>query len=349
MGLTGSETRDFPAPVHDPHRGRRLRATVMLIVLTAIWGLTFPVTKLSVVDTDPIQFVALRFGTAFPLLYLFLLLRFRGHIRPKAGDDDDSYAAMTEAGMSPVWVKLRNGILRSIWVRGALIGGLLFAGFALQVLGLEHTTASRSGFFTGLLVVLTPPLALLLRTSHTPRTAWFALLPAAAGITLIADPDTGGMNIGDWLTLGCALVFALQMVILEALSRSDKESRALTLAQVGAVAVLAIVWTLVHGQPFEMTRTGWIGVAYTAIFGSVIAVWLQTRFQPDVPAAHAGFVFSLEPVFASLFAWMLIGDPWSARSLFGAALILVAMGISSFAIAKAERDAARLAKSGSLD
>ncbi len=306
----------------------------MLVLLCAIWGMTFPVTRLSVVDTDPIQFITLRFGIAFPIMYAILMLRHRGRIRPPAGDPDE-YACAANVGLSKFWLTLRNGPLRNVWLRGLTIGVFLFAGFALQVLGLEHTTASRSGFFTSLLVVLTPPAAMMLRTSHTPRLAWLALLPAIVGIYLIADPESGGMNIGDWLTVGSAVMFAIQMVVLEALTRSEKESRALALAQVFAIALFAGTWSVIQGSLFQVTVVGWLGIAYTAIFGSVIAVWLQTRFQPNVPAAHAGFVFALEPVFASLFAWMLIGELWTTRALFGALFILVAMGVSSFALAKA--------------
>jgi drug/metabolite transporter (DMT)-like permease len=335
MGVSRPDNSTITAPVTDVHRGRRVKATVMLVILCAIWGLTFPITRMSVVDTDPIQFIALRFGLAFPVLYSFLMLRYRGRIRPTAGDSDE-YAAAANVGLSGVWVTLRNGPLRNVWLRGATIGIILFAGFSFQVLGLEHTTASRSGFFTGLLVVLTPPVAMFLRTSHTPRVAWLALLPALIGIYLIADPETGGMNIGDWLTICSAVMFAIQMVILEALTRSEAESRALTIAQVFTIGLLAGMWSLIQGNVFEMTTTGWIGIAYTAIFGSVIAVWLQTRFQPNVPAAHAGFIFALEPVFASLFAWMLIGESWTFRGLTGAAFILGAMGISSFALSRAD-------------
>jgi drug/metabolite transporter (DMT)-like permease len=321
------------ASTEDFRRGRRIKATIMLVILCAIWGMTFPITRMSVVDTDPIQFITLRFGLAFPIMYATLMLRYRGRIRPPSGDSDE-YAYAANIGLSKFWLTLRNGPLRNVWLRGLTIGVFLFAGFALQVLGLEHTTASRSGFFTSLLVVLTPPAAMLLRTSHTPRAAWLALLPAIVGIYLIADPETGGMNIGDWLTVGSAVVFAVQMVLLEALTRSEKESKALALAQVFAIGLFAGTWSVVQGNLFHITSIGWIGIAYTAIFGSVIAVWLQTRFQPNVPAAHAGFVFALEPVFASFFAWLLIGEMWTTRALFGAAFIMVAMGISSFALAR---------------
>ncbi|HEX05140.1 MAG TPA: DMT family transporter [Bacteroidetes bacterium] len=332
MGIKNTPTQLPTAPVNDSHRGRRLKASLMLVLLCMIWGMTFPITKLSVADTDPIQFVALRFGLASPILYMFLMLRFRGRICP-VGEDYDDHNSSEKFGLSKVWIALRNGPLRNVWLRGMLIGLLLFAGFALQVLGIEHTTASRSGFFTGLLVVFTPPLAMLMRTSHTPPLAWLALIPAFVGTYMIADPETGGMNIGDWLTIGCAVIFALQMVMLEALSRSEQESKALTLAQIITVGALAIIWSVMEGNSLHITQIGWIGIAYTAVFGSVIAVWMQTRYQPDVPAAHAGFIFSAEPVFAALFAWMIIGDVWTKRGLFGAALILVAMGISSLAIA----------------
>ncbi|MBS1262042.1 MAG: hypothetical protein MAG453_01381 [Calditrichaeota bacterium] len=339
MGMNERRHGEHTTPVYDPHRGRRIRATAYLVALTMIWGLTFPVMKLAVADTDAIHFLTLRFLPAVAILFAWRMRR--GGIQVRAGEIADENASLVEAGLHPFWVRLRNGPLRSTWLRGIVIGLFLFAGFALQVTGLEHTTASRSAFFTGLLVVLVPVLALVLRTSRTPTAAWFALAPAAAGVTLIADPKTGGLNLGDWLTFGCALSFALQMVMLEALTRSDHETDDLTFAQIITVTVLAGAWSVIEGKPLAVEPVGWIAVAYTALFGTVIAIWLQTRHQPYVPSGHAALVFTLEPVFAGLFAWVLIGDPWTLRGLIGAALVLAAMSVSSLALARKETAAVR--------
>ncbi|HEB84530.1 MAG TPA: DMT family transporter [Bacteroidetes bacterium] len=325
-----SMSEQRPSPSGKPAAAgypRRRFATVMLVLLTVVWGMTFPATKSALADTEPMHFLALRFLFALALLLPYTLLQRR---RPRS----IPVGRITGAGAAPGEKTAARPVMSSPWVRGGLVGLLLGLGFALQVLGLRWTTASRSGFFTGLLVVLVPPLAALLRTSHAPRLTWLALAPATLGIYLIADPEAGGLNLGDWLTIGCAVVFALQMVTLEALAWGRRETLILTTAQVIVVAGGALAWSLLAGKPLHLTPTGWLAVAYTALFGTVLAVWMQTRFQPEVPAGHAALVFTLEPVFAGLFAWLLLGEGWTLRGLVGAGFILASMTLSSLAVAR---------------
>jgi drug/metabolite transporter (DMT)-like permease len=314
----------------------------MLVLLTMIWGLTFPATKSALEDTDPIQFLTLRFIIGF-VLFAAAMRFVRRNINKQGSSSkldpqlSQAVAPPPEQGskhMASFWVRLRRVHIRSVTARGLLVGLLLFTGFALQVIGMRYTTASRSGFFTGLLVVLVPPLAMVLRTSRAPVASWVALLPAVAGVYLLADPSRGGLNLGDWLTIGCAFAFALQMVILEALSRHKDEAAPLTLAQVGTVGMLALAWSLIQGKPFSMSLAGLAAVLYTGVFGTVVAVWLQTRFQPEVPAGHAALIFQLEPVFAASFATVLLGDVWTARGLLGAGLILAATTASSLGLVR---------------
>jgi len=324
-----------------PARGHAF-ATGMLVLLTAIWGLTFPATKAALDEVDPIQFLSMRFILGFILFSIFL--RFQGRVRKNtqsaAASDPiptlaPEAAPLPEQGsdsMHPLWIRLRREIIPSVYVRGILVGLLLFTGFALQVQGLKLTTASRSGFFTGLLTVLVPPVAMLMRTSRAPVASWVALLPAMLGVYLLAEPDRGNLNPGDLLTIGCAFAFAFQMVILEALSRNSGEAGRLTISQVATVALLATIWALIRGVEFSFSLTTILALFYTGVFGTVVAVWMQTRFQPDVPAGHAALIFQLEPVFASSFAWVLLGDVWTSRGLAGAGLILVATTISSIGL-----------------
>ncbi len=297
------------------------KATLMLVLLCLIWGLTFPATKAAVETTDPIHFVTVRFLLATIILTPFLLFRRKSSFVPEPKPVDNEKGIHT----------------KSVWIRGGIIGLLLLLGFSLQVYGMKYTTASRSGFFTGLLVVMVPIIAWAFRTSKTHWSIWLGLVPALIGTWLLADPSGGGMNRGDWLTIVSALTFATQMVVLESIVRDARQNiLKLTYVQIVVIGAGALIWSLIEGNPFLMTPVGWAAAGYNALFGSIAAVWLQTRYQPDVPASQAALIFTLEPVFAAIFAWMLLGDSWTTRGLFGAALILSAMSASSYSVSRIE-------------
>ncbi len=297
----------------------RLFASIMLVLLCLIWGLTFPAMKAALQHTDPIHFLFLRFLMAAVLLTPYMALRTaRFHKKQQT---------MASSEPSRYWT-------RAAVLGGLAVGVLLFAGFALQVGGIRFTTASRSGFFTGLLTIITPILAQLFGTSRSHGLTWIGLFPAMLGIYFLASPETGGLNIGDLLTIGCAFAFALQMVALEAVSKRVKHVWVLTYMQVLAVLGGSLLYLVFYRPEFAITTVGWIAVLYTALLGTVVAVWMQTRFQPDVPAGHAALIFTFEPVFAALAAWLLLGESWTMKGLIGAGFVLFAMMLSSYGTTK---------------
>ena len=280
----------------------------MLILLTVVWGGTFPATKTALELTDPIQLIALRFWLA-----IILMLPFLNRIRRSSGID----------------IKAEPLLKKTTWLAGSWVGMWLFVGYVLQTVGMRHTTASRSGFFTGLLVILTPIAAYLFRTSKVPASSIIAVPVSLLGVYLLADPKLGVLNIGDWLTIGCAAAFALQMVSLESVTKRVRDFWGLTFVQMVTIGIGSLIWVLIEHKPFQVSPEGWAAIIYTGLFGSIFATYLQTRYQPDISAGSAALIFALEPVFAGIFAFFLLHDQWSQRSLLGALVILIAMVWSS--------------------
>ncbi len=301
---------------------KRLYTTLMLILLTMVWGSTFPVTKAALSVTDPIQFLFLRFIISILILTPFLSrLRKQQYIQSQQRSFED---------IEPYKLPSK----KQFWHFGVRVGVFLFLGYALQVLGLKYTTASKSGFFTGLLVLIAPILAHIFKTSRTPLLVLAGIPLSILGVYLMADPRLGGLNIGDILTIGCAFAFSLQMVSLEYARKKMYDPWGLTFSQNVIVSLGALTWILFEGSSFNITSFGWFAAVYTGIFGSIVAGWLQTRFQPETTAGHASLIFTLEPVFAMLFAWILLGEGWTMRSLAGSLAILLAMVWASFVILK---------------
>jgi drug/metabolite transporter (DMT)-like permease len=263
-------------------------AVLALVLVTLIWGTTFAVVK-DALTTIPV-----------PLL---LALRF-------------SLAALCFA-----WVRFDRRALRP-----ALILGLLsFAAFASQSIGLTLTGASKAAFITGLNVMFAPlVMALWLGRRPAPR-IFLAAAVALFGLGLMTLPGAAGINVGDLWVVGHALVYAIFLVYLgEVAPRYD--ALALAGMQHVPLAVLAWLWAVpaLDALP-AVPRTTWLVIVYLAVIAGALVAVLQTYAQRVVPAPLAALVFALEPVFAALFGFLLLGEVLGVVGWIGGGLVVVAM------------------------
>lgn len=267
----------------------RRQAVLALWATCLIWGAAFPLTKLALADATPMAFTAIRFVVATLLIAPSL----RG-VRPEE------------------------------WRAGGLLGLLLALGFATQTVGLQWTTASRSGFLTSLYIPFTP-LVVLAAFRHLPdRLAALGLAIAVSGLLLLTRPGdlTGGFNRGDLLTVVCALCFATHMVATGQFAVRFRIER-LMMAQIAVAALLTTVATPLLERPRLAPTPFLIGmVAYEAVLASVVAIRLQLAAQQVLPATYAALVYTLEPVVAALTSLLITGDVLSLRQWLGGLLIL---------------------------
>ncbi len=279
-----------PASLHLPPHPLAHRAEIILVLATATWGLTFPLIKNALADATPMSFIALRFTLAALLLLPFL----RGPLRVP-----DRRAA-------------RDGIL---------LGVLFAVGWTFQTFGLAHTTASKSAFLTGTCVLLVPALSWLLEGERPPLASVAGALLAVLGIGLLTRPEDMRMNLGDVLTLGCAVVFGLEIVALQVFSRRHGPW-GLMWPAIATTALLAALATPFEGPRVEWTPRLGVALAFTGIVATAIALVLHMRWQRETTAVRAAVIYSLEPVFALLFAAALFGERMPPLSLAGGAAIV---------------------------
>jgi len=274
-------------------------ADLALLVLTLFWGTTFHFVKGVLAVASPGVFLAARFATAAAVLGAVALWR-----RERVG----------------------AGFLR----HGVLLGGFMLAGFALQTVGLSHTTPARSGFLTGLAVLIVPFVARFLLGRAVKMASWAGVALAVAGLALLThpfgEPVDAGVRLGDLLTAGCAVAFALQIVYTSEWSPRHPVVP-LTLTQItvtflGATAML----------PFEARYYRPEGAAvfagtvvFTGVFMTALAFFIQNWGQRHTTAVRAALIFSLEPVAAALFSHFYGGEPLRATDWGGGALI--ALGV----------------------
>lgn len=270
-------------------------ALAALVAITAVWGSTFLVVQDAVSRMPVMDFLAVRFTSA----------------------------ALVMLAIRPTCLKSLD---RAGWLRAGALGVVLGLGYITQTYGLQHTSASVSGFITGMFVVLTPVMSWLLLRKGAGRGTILAVALATVGLGLISLRGWS-VGTGELLTLACALFFALHIVGLgEWSARYDPYGFALV--QIGMVAVIAIFVTIPGGVTLPPDAGVWGAVAVTAVLATAAAFLVQTWAQSLVPPARAAVVMTMEPVFAGLFGVLIGGNVLTPRILGGAACVLAAMFIS---------------------
>lgn len=264
-------------------------AIAALAFAAALFGLSFTVIKEALETFPPFAFIGWRFLLAAAVLSL---LAFPGRA--------------------------------DVWKDGAIAGVLLFTGYSLQTVGLTTTSASNSALITGFYVVLTPIIVAATHRKAPAPMVTIGVVVAFAGIALLTATDGLRLAIGDLLTLGCAVAFAGHIAFL---SRASHRHAVVpfTAVQLLVTALLAIPIAVINERDIIPDRTEWPAILLTGIGVSALAYLLQVWAQARVDANRAVIVLSLEPVFAVLAAFLLLGERLSGRGWIGGLLVMLAI------------------------
>ena len=286
-----------PRPSVAPRSGL---ATLALVAVTAVWGSTFYLIHDLLDSMDAVDFLAVRFTIAA----VCLLLLFGRSLR---------------------------ALDRRAWMAGGLLGLVYALAQVLQTVGLAHTAASRSGFITGLYVVLTPVLGAILLRERVGRPTWVAVVLSVAGLAVLSLGDVASpVGLGEALTLACAAVYAIHILGVARYSTAELAT-ALATVQMIALAVGCTVTAAVDGVRLPPTPAAWWAVVYMAVVAGAGALWAQTWAQAHLSASRAAIVMTLEPVFAAGFAVTLGGESVTSRMVLGGGLVLAAMYVVELA------------------
>jgi len=267
-------------------------ADLALLFITLLWASTFAVVKECLVQASPVLFLALRFWIAGAAILLFL---------PGA---------------------LRGISQKTLW-RGCKLSLLLATGYVFQTVGLKETTPSRCAFITSLFVLLVPLFGYVLIRYRPRIQTLFGIGLATAGLVFLTlNPKDLTVSRGDVLTLLCAVVFALQILFLgRYLNESDH--RQLTVLQILGTAVLCTLVGPVIERPFISWNAGLtLYLIMTGVFATALTCYIQSSAQRFTTANRAALVFALEPFFACLFAYVLLGQTMTGREWLGGGLVL---------------------------
>ncbi len=274
-------------------------AISLLVLIAFIWGSTFIVVKNAIVHIPPFLFVSLRFAIASLILFPFVF---------------------------------KNRPSRLNGLREGIIAGLaLFGGYSFQTFGLLFTTASKSAFITSLAVVLVPFTGLLLFGIKPTKREILALVLAFAGLyQLILGPSFRftGLNVGDVLTFFCALSFALH-ISLTGYFTERVELEIFTFFQFLFVSIISMVFSTLSGESFRgLSGNPLFALIFIGVFATTFAFVGQTWAQRHIKATKTALIFSLEPVFATVFAVIFGGEILMLSQVIGGILILLGILIS---------------------
>lgn len=283
---------------------RSLKAHILLVLVTFVWGATFVVIKQALDDVSPLLFNSVRMTLAAVCL------------------------------LALYWKEVRV-ISKATLLDGVLVGAFMWMGYAFQTTGLRLTSAAKSGFLTGVSVVLVPIFLAAFWGRKTNR--WTAIGVAAAfgGLVLMTVPagadaiaDWSSVNAGDLLTLACAVAFTFHIIFLgRATKRHRFEPIAFLQIATAAVLMFATIPFAEKAHVVWSARVVW-AVVITGVLGTAAAFTIQAWAQQFTPPTHTVLIFSLEPVFAMLTSYVVLGERMGARATVGAALILAGVLVS---------------------
>jgi len=273
---------------------KKLLADGGLFIAAVVWGANYIAVKMSLDELSPMYMTGLRFGAAFLIM------------------------------LGVFWKRMRRISRRELFA-GFVVGVFMFGGFAFQTIGLQYTTAGKSAFITSIYAIVLPFIAWIF---YKQFPGWHVMIGAGIcvlGVAFLALDEISGVNIGDVLTVFCAVFFAFNILSVAHYVKT-MDPVVITVVETGVSAVFGFIGAFVFERPLPMIgRTSLFGLIYLIIFGTIGAHLLSNIALKYTPSVHAGIIFTTESVFALIFAYLLLGELLNSRMIIGCVLIFLAI------------------------
>ena len=271
-------------------------ADFSLLLVAICWGGTFFIVQDAIENTPVYIFLFWRFfiATGFMLLISFKALK-----------------------------NLDIAILKA----GVILGLFMFLGFAFQTFGLSYTYSSTVAFITGLNVVIVPIAVFFIFKIKVSIYSVFGALFAVIGLYFLTNSHAGGFGLGEFYTLICAIMFALQITYTDVYAKQYSAFLLVTI-QFAVVSVLSLLGALFlngHIMPTSFEGVFLEALIVTVLFATVFAFFTQTVMQKFTTPAKTAIIFTMEPVSAGVFGYYFAGESFTSIQLMGAGLILFGM------------------------
>lgn len=278
---------------------RSLVADISLLIIAFIWGGGFVAVKDALNSITPFYITAIRLILAALLLGL-------------------------------IFFKTMMKITKEDIICGSIIGVFLFGGFAAQTVGLQYTTAGKQAFLTTVYVVIVPFLSWKINKEKPHYYSIISTVLALIGIGFlnISDGFKLNMNIGDWLTLLSAFLFAAHIVSVSYFAQKINPI-VLSVVQMLFAGVIALICALIFEPKFSgINRSAFFSIFYLVVFSTMIAFLVQNVAQKYTNPNHVGIILCLESVFGAFLSVLILKEVFTLNMVIGCAIIFIAILIS---------------------
>lgn len=280
-----------------------------LILVTIIWGGGFVASDMALESMRPFQIMVIRFLLGAVLMGL-------------------------------ISIKSLKGITKAEVIAGGLMGAALFAGFAFQIVGLQYTTPSKNAFLTALNVVIVPFIAFVILKKRIGIKGILGAVMSVAGVALLSLDSNFSLNLGDALTLVCAVGFAFQIFLTGEFVKKYRVA-VLNFVQMITAFLLSALSLFAFGEThFNVTTKGWLSVLYLGIISTTICYLLQTASQKYVDETKSAIILSMESVFGTVFSIIILHEIITLRMIIGSVVILAAVIISNLSETEEQKNSA---------
>ncbi len=275
-------------------------ADISILSIALIWGSTFIIIKKAIEEIPTFAFLALRFGLASIILLIIVLFK-------------------------------KNKIDKELLKDGIILGLTLFSVFAFQTLSLKYTSASITGFLTGLYVIFAPILSALFLKKIPNLYSAAGVVLASAGMAFITLSDNlNNFSYGEVFGIINGFFIAVHILFTDKFSRNH-DALNLTLLQISVVAILSMIsYILFEPQvSYEIFNSYTVfAIFMTAVLATVVAFFIQTMMQKYTTPTKAAIMFTMEPVSAAFFSYFIGNEILTMKQYSGAVMIIIAMIIA---------------------
>ena len=303
IGDAGEQKGGIPALVLHRHHKRegffmmKYKGELLMLITALMWGSGFVGMAMGLEHWTVFQLMALR----FTLATLLLAVIFNRKLRL---------------------------ISKTVFWKGSILGAILFMAFALQTLGLEYTTPSKNAFLTAINVIVVPIIAYVIYKRRFDRFEILAALVAIVGIGFLSLQNSFTMNIGDMLSILCAVAFAFDIFYTNVFVKKE-DALALTIVQFLAASVLSWIGVIALGEvPTSASTEGILTIVYLAVFCTLIAYVCQNIGMQYADPTKSALILSTESIFGTLFSVLILNEILTGRMIFGCFLIFMAIIIA---------------------